>query len=107
MPYKPQMKVLTMLFATILIACGKVDFMNLSRHSPFEKTYRRVFFRRFDFASFNQAVIQAAIGEDSAVIAVMDRSLIAKSSIQLIHCTITSCSTSKTISLTSNSVTAN
>lgn len=30
---KPQMKALTTLFATILIACGKVNFTNLSRYS--------------------------------------------------------------------------
>jgi len=57
-----------------------VNFTNLSRYSPLsEKTYRRVFARRFDFALFNQGVIQAAIGEDAAVIAVMDASFIAKS----------------------------
>ncbi len=77
---KPQIKALTTVFATILIACGKVNFTNLSRYSPLsEKTYRRVFARRFDFALFNKGVIQAAIGEDAAVIAVMDASLIAKS----------------------------
>lgn len=77
---KPQIKALTTLFATILIACGKVNFTNLSRYSPLsEKTYRRVFAGRFDFAAFNQGVIQAAIGEDAAVIAVMDASFIAKS----------------------------
>lgn len=57
-----------------------MNFTNLSRYSPLsEKTYRRVFARRFDFALFNQGVIQAAIGEDAAVIAVMDASFIAKS----------------------------
>jgi hypothetical protein len=52
---KPQTKVLTMLFATISIACGKVNFTNLSRYSPLsEKTYRRVFAKWFDFTLFNQ-----------------------------------------------------
>ncbi|MGV0029430.1 transposase [Phormidesmis priestleyi] len=77
---RPQMKALTMLFATILITCGKVNFTNLSRYSALsEKTYRRVFAKRFNFAVFNQAVIQAVVPESSALIAVMDGSFIAKS----------------------------
>lgn len=36
---KPQIKGLTTLFATIIIVCGKVNFMNLSRYSNLnEKT---------------------------------------------------------------------
>jgi Transposase DDE domain len=77
---QPQRKVLTMLFATIVIACGKVNFTNLSRYSPMsEKTYRRAFAKSFNFASFNASVIQAATEEASTLIAVMDGSFIAKS----------------------------
>ncbi|KAM3090220.1 transposase [Phormidesmis sp. 146-12] len=69
-----------MLFATIVIACGKVNFTNLSRYSPMsEKTYRRAFAKSFDYASFNAGVIQAATSEAATLIAVMDASFIAKS----------------------------
>ncbi|KAM3090147.1 transposase, partial [Phormidesmis sp. 146-12] len=76
---KPQLQALTTLFATILIACGKVNFTNLSRYSDFsERTYRRFFDQSFDFAAFNAEVVKAAIA-DQAMIAVMDCSFIAKS----------------------------
>jgi len=77
---KPQLQALTTLFATILIACGKVNFTNLSRYSGLsERTYRRAFKQRVDFAALNAAVIKAAIAENHALIAVMDCSFIAKS----------------------------
>lgn len=77
---KPQLQALTTLFATILIACGKVNFTNLSRYSDFsERTYRRFFDQSFDFAAFNAEVIKAARPEASVMIAVMDGSFIAKS----------------------------
>jgi len=77
---KPQMKALTTLFATILIACGKVNFSNLSRYSSLsERTYRRAFEKSFDYAGFNAAVIKVAVPENQAMIAVMDCSFIAKS----------------------------
>jgi hypothetical protein len=39
--HKPQIKALTTLFAMILIACGKVNFTNLSRYSEqTQRTYR-------------------------------------------------------------------
>jgi len=77
---KPQMKALTTLFATILIACGKINFSNLSRYSErTERTYRRQFNKQFDFAHFNAEVIKAATSENHLMIAVMDCSFIAKS----------------------------
>lgn len=77
---KPQMKVLTTLFATMMIAYGKVNFVNLSRYSPLsERTYRRAFNRAFPFTSFNLEVIKAAMTENRAMIVVMDCSFIAKS----------------------------
>ena len=77
---KPQIKGLTTLFATIMVVCGKVNFMNLSRYSHLsEKTYRRRFKRSFPFTRFNLEVVRAAMGEDSAMIGVMDCSFIAKS----------------------------
>ncbi|MCC5638757.1 hypothetical protein LC593_23580 [Nostoc sp. CHAB 5844] len=73
---KPQMKALTTLFATILIACGKINFANLSRYSALsEKTYRR----QFHFALFNAEIIKAATPLYHPMIAVMDCSFIAKS----------------------------
>ncbi|WP_375505587.1 transposase [uncultured Nostoc sp.] len=78
--HKPQIKALTTLFATILIACGKVNFTNLSRYSQrTERSYRRQFKKQFDFAQFNAEVIKAATPENHSMIAVMDCSFIAKS----------------------------
>ncbi|BAY11121.1 hypothetical protein [Calothrix sp. NIES-2098] len=77
---KPGVKVMTTLFATILITCGKVNFTNLSRYSSLsEKTYRRQFHRQFDFAQFNAEIIKAANSLQHQMIAVMDCSFIAKS----------------------------
>lgn len=71
---------MTTLFATMLIVCGKVNFTNLSRYSNLsEKTYRRQYEKRFDFAKFNAAVMEAAIPVDHTRIAVMDCSFIRKS----------------------------
>ncbi len=78
--HKPQIKALTTLFATILIACGKVNFTNLSRYSQrTERSYRRQFKKQFDFAQFNAEVIKAATSLHHSMIAVMDCSFIAKS----------------------------
>lgn len=77
---KPQIRVLTTLFATMIIVCGKVNFMNLSRYSPLsEKTYRRRFKRSFAFTRFNLEVVKAAMADNQAMIGVMDCSFIAKS----------------------------
>lgn len=74
------MTVLTTLFATILIVCGKVNFTNLSRYSDLnEKTYRRMFKRQFDFAGFNAEIIKAAIPIGHRTLAIMDCSFVAKS----------------------------
>ncbi|KAM3090695.1 hypothetical protein ACKFKG_28615, partial [Phormidesmis sp. 146-35] len=76
---KPPQHALTTLYATILIAWGKVNFTTLSRYSDYsERTYRRFFDQSFDFAAFNAEVVKAAIA-DQAMIAVMDCSFIAKS----------------------------
>ena len=71
---------MTTLFATILIVCSKVNFTNLSRYSNLsERTDRRQYEKRFDFAKFNAAVMEVAIPADHARIAVMNGSFIAKS----------------------------
>ena len=55
---QPQQKFLLVLFSTIFIICGKVNFTNLSRYSSLsEKTYRRHFSKTFDFKQFNQYLI--------------------------------------------------
>jgi hypothetical protein len=78
--HKPQIKALTTLFATILIACGKVNFLHLSRYSQrTERSYRRQFKKQFDFAQFNAEVIIAATSLHHSMIAVMDCSFITKS----------------------------
>lgn len=49
-----QARFLVVMFSTILLLRGKLNFSNLARHSAFdEKTYRRGFRREFDFESFN------------------------------------------------------
>src|SRR6185436_1875869 len=51
---KPQQKFLALLFSTILILRGKVNFLNLSRYCHLsEKTFRRQFRKGFDFLSFH------------------------------------------------------
>jgi len=45
-----QKKFLVILFSTILLAYGKVNFTNLGRYSSLsEKTYRRHFLKSFNF----------------------------------------------------------
>ena len=68
------------LFTTILLMCGKVNFTNLSRYSDLsERTYRRQYEQKFEFARFNQALIGHANREGGALLAVMDCSFISKS----------------------------
>ena len=55
---KPQHKFFLTLIATMLITRGRINFVNLSRHSQLsEKTYRRQFRKDFNFTSFNKAAI--------------------------------------------------
>jgi hypothetical protein len=54
-----QKKFMVILFSTILLVYGKVNFTNLSRYSSLsEKTYRRHFLKNFDFSEFNQYFIK-------------------------------------------------
>ena len=77
---KPQQKFLLVLFSSIFIVCGKVNFTNLSRYSQLnEKTYRRQFSLPFDFKQFNQYLIAQAIAQESRKIAAIDCSFIPKS----------------------------
>ena len=62
---KPQKKFLIILFSTILIARGKINFRNLSRYSHLcERTYTRQFDKSFRFMDFNRAIINESIDQD-------------------------------------------
>jgi len=76
---KPQQKFLALLFSTILILRGKVNFLNLSRYCHLsEKTFRRQFRKGFDFLSFNRIAIDT-ISNSSTRIVAFDTSFISKS----------------------------
>jgi len=75
-----QKKFMVILFSTILLVYGKVNFTNLSRYSSLnEKTYRRHFFKDFDFPEFNKSLINQALNHERTLIAVIDCSFIPKS----------------------------
>ncbi len=76
---KPQRKFLLTLFTTILVARGKINFRNLSRHSDLcEHTYSRQFTKSFDFVRFNRRVIDEAFGAQSERILAFDPTFIPK-----------------------------
>jgi hypothetical protein len=77
---KVQRKFLLKLFVAILATHSRINFLNLSRHSSLnEKTYRRGFRRKFDFAKFNQETIKQAIGSSSEKVFAQDASFSPKS----------------------------
>jgi hypothetical protein len=77
---QPQKKFLVILFSTILLIYGKVNFTNLSRYSSLsEKTYRRHFLKKFDFPQFNQYFLKQALNPEQTIIAVIDCSFLRKS----------------------------
>ncbi len=76
----PQKKFLITLFLTMLLMRGKVCFRNLSRYSDLsEKTYSRQFRRTFDFADYNERLIEDTVPSDHEKIGAMDCSYIPKS----------------------------
>ena len=76
----PQKKFILTLFSTLLVSCGRANFINLSRYSQInERTYRRQYQRSFNFIQFNQKLIEQAIDSKSEVILAVDCSFIAKS----------------------------
>lgn len=76
---KPQRKFLVILFTTILVVRGKVNFRNLSRYSDLsEKTYSRQFAKAFDFVAFHRQLINEAIGTQGARVVAFDPSFLAK-----------------------------
>jgi hypothetical protein len=77
---KLQKKFLVTLFVTILLMRGKVNFRNLSRYSDLaEKTYARQFRHAFDFADFNERLIEEIVPPQHEKIGAMDCSYITKS----------------------------
>ena len=75
-----QKKFMVILFHTILLAYGKVNFTNLGRYSSLsEKTYRRHFFKDFNFSEFHQYFLRIALNHERTIIAVIDCSFIKKS----------------------------
>ncbi len=77
---KPQRKFFLTLIATMLITRGRINFLNLSRHSQLsEKTYRRQFRQEFDFLSFNRAAIEQAQPDETPHLFAQDTSFSQKS----------------------------
>ena len=77
---KAQQRFLTILFSTIIVMCGKVNFTNLSRYSEMsERTYRRQFSRSYNFIKGNAEIIKIAILPTSRQIIATDCSFIKKS----------------------------
>jgi hypothetical protein len=71
----PQKKFLVILFSTLLLLRGKVNYRNLSRYSSLcEKTYSRQYRQPFDFARFNRLALEDAIPSEQEKIAAMDAS---------------------------------
>lgn len=77
---KPQKKFLMVLFTTILLIKGKVNYLNLSRYSKLsERTYRRQFQKEFHFAQFNKEAIEKVIPVTATQIFAQDASFLKKS----------------------------
>jgi hypothetical protein len=77
---KAQQKFLAILFSTIMVICGKVNFMNLSRYSEItERTYRRQFARSYNFIKGNAEIIEKGILLTARQIIATDCSFITKS----------------------------
>jgi len=77
---KPQRKFLLTLFVSMLVTRGRLNFLNLSRHSSLdEKTYRRHFQKAFSFVSFNQLSIAQAVPTQHTKLFAQDASFSAKS----------------------------
>jgi len=89
---QPQKKFLVILFSTILLLYGKVNFTNLSRYSSLsEKTFRRQFIKAFNFPQFNQYFLRCALPEQQVSTSVNPNTLIA-----VIDCTFLKKSGKKT-----------
>ncbi|MEW6734712.1 MAG: transposase [Acidobacteriota bacterium] len=77
---KPQKKFLVVLFTTILLIKGKVNYFNLSRYSRLsEKTYRRQLQQQFPFVLLNKQAISQVVPVRATQIFGQDASFIKKS----------------------------
>ena len=77
---KPQQKFLVVLFSTIIIFRGRVNFRNMSRYSSMsEKTFSRNFRKSFDFSLFNHLLLSETIPNNNKKIGAIDASYEPKS----------------------------
>jgi hypothetical protein len=77
---QPQRKFLAMLFFTILVLRGRVNFRNLSRYCDYaERTIARQFREPFDWPDFHQRVLLTALDPRSELVSAHDASFIPKS----------------------------
>ena len=77
---KPQKNFLLVLFSTIKMLRGRMNFRNLSRYSNMhEKSFSRNFRKSFDFAMFTHVLITETIPQNNKKIAAIGASYISKS----------------------------
>ena len=77
---RPQKKFLIILFATVMMLRGRMNFRNLSRYSNIhEKSFSRNFRKPFDFTLFNYQLIAETIPRNNKKMAAIDASYIPKS----------------------------
>ncbi len=77
---KPQEKLLSTLFATILVVRGRVNFLNLSRYADYsERSLGRHFRKDFDFLDFNLRAIRKSVSTTATQLLGQDTSFIPKS----------------------------
>ncbi|NWH06969.1 transposase [Desulfobacter latus] len=77
---KPQRKFLLILFSTIMILRGRMNYRNMSRYSILhEKSFSRNFKKPFDFTELNHRLILETIPEENKKMAAIDASFVPKS----------------------------
>jgi hypothetical protein len=77
---KPQRKFLVILFSTIMVLRGRMNFRNLSRYSDLsEISFLRNFRKAFDFHEFNHRLIEETIPSHHHKIGALDCSYVPKS----------------------------
>ena len=77
---KPQRKFLLMLFSTISMLRGRMNFRNLGRYSIMnENSISRNFRKQFDFSMLNNLLISETIPETNRKMAAIDASYVPKS----------------------------
>ena len=77
---KPQQKFLLILFSTIMILRGRMNYRNMSRYSVLhEKSFSRNFKKPLDFSDLNHRLILETIPEENRKMAAIDASYVPKS----------------------------